>query len=109
MAVSAQFRDHVIDLVSPLGAIDTRRMFGGLSVRCDGQHFGVLIKESFYLVADEALRTELVGIGGRIFSYARRDRVVDVPRFVSVPEDLLEDQEELLGYAGKALAVARAG
>lgn len=109
MAVSPQLRDHVLDLLAPLGAVDTRRMFGGLSVRCDGRHFGVIIKETFYLVCDEALREELIGLGGGVFSYRRSDRLVDVPRFVSVPEEMMEDPDALMPFALRALAVARKG
>lgn len=109
MAVSSQFRDHVLDLLEPLGALDTRRMFGGLSVRSDGTHFGVIINDRFYLVCDEALRADLLTAGGEVFSYARRDRVVDVKRFVAVPEDMLEETDVLLPFAERALAVGRAG
>ncbi len=35
MAVSPQFRDYVLDQLSVLRPLDTKRLFGGLSVRCD--------------------------------------------------------------------------
>ena len=109
MPVSPQYRDLVLDLLAPLGEIDTRRMFGGLSVRCEGQHFGVIIQDQLYLVCDTPLRGEMVERGGRIFSYRRGSRLVDVPRFVSVPEEMLEDPDELLPFARRALLIARNG
>ena len=108
MAVTPQFRDHIVDLLEPLGPIDTRRMFGGLSIRCEGRHFAMIIAETLYLTADEDLRADLLAAGGKIFSYAKRDRVVEAPRLVSVTEDLLEEPDALLPYALRSLAVARA-
>lgn len=109
MAVSAQFRDHVLDLLAPLGGIDTRPMFGGLSIRCDGLHFAVIIADVLYLVADDGLRDELRRLGGAVFSYSRGTREVAVPRFTSVPEDMLEEPDRLLPFARRALAIASAG
>ena len=109
MPVSPQYRDLVLDLLAPLGEIDTRRMFGGLSIRCEGQHFGVIIQDQFHLVCNAPLRAELTERGGTIFSYRRGSRAVDVPRFVSVPEEMLEDMDEFLPFARRALLVARDG
>ncbi|PTW62321.1 DNA transformation protein [Breoghania corrubedonensis] len=110
MAVSPQLRDFVLDQLSDLGSLETTRLFGGLSVRCDGQHFGAILRGgTFYLVADPAFRADLEALGGTIFTYARRDRVIEVPRFVSVPEEILEDVDELLPLARRAIDIARRG
>ncbi|ESR23402.1 TfoX/Sxy family protein [Lutibaculum baratangense] len=109
MAVSPQFRPHVVDLLMPLGPIDTKRMFGGLSVRCAGRHFAVVIDDTLYLTSDEALRAELMARGGSVFTYAKRDRIVEAPRLVSVVEDLLEDPEALLPFARRSLEFATSG
>lgn len=110
MAVSPQFRDFVLDQLESLGPLETKRLFSGLSLRCAGQHFGAILKGgTLYLVADEALRGDLEAMGGEIFSYARKasGKVIEVPRFVSVPEELLEDRDELLPLARRALEIAR--
>ena len=108
MAVSPQFRDFVLDQLNALGPLETKRLFGGLSVRCEGLHFGALLSGNmFYLVADPALRSDLEALGGAIFTYARGEKVIEVPRFVSVPEEILEDADELLPLARRALDIAR--
>ena len=108
MAVSPSFRDHVVELLEPLGGIDTRRMFGGLSIRSHGRHFAMIIADTLYLVGDDSLREDLVRLGGGIFSYARGERRIAVPRFVSVPETMLDEPDRLLPFARRALEVARA-
>ncbi len=109
MAVSSQFRDYVLDQLAPLGPLDTKRLFGGLSVRCAGQHFGAILNGVFYLVADADLRSELEALGGTTFSYARGERDIEVGRFVSVTEDVLEDIDTFLPFARRSLQIAEGG
>ena len=107
MAVSPQIRDFVLDQLHELGPLDTKQLFGGLSVRCAGKHFGALLGEgTLYLVADAPLRAELEAMGGEIFTYARSGKVIEIGRFVSVPEEIVEDEDTLLPLARRALDVA---
>ncbi|WP_321335558.1 TfoX/Sxy family protein [Breoghania sp.] len=106
MAVSSQFRDYVLDQLAQLGPLDTKHLFGGLSVRCAGQHFGAILNGVFYLVADVQLRTELEELGGTPFSYARAERTIEVGRFISVPENVLEDIDTFLPFARRSLQIA---
>ncbi|AXS39425.1 TfoX/Sxy family protein [Breoghania sp. L-A4] len=108
-APSPQFRDHLFDLLAPLGALDTRRMFSGYSLRCRGTHFAMIMRERLYLVADETLRQRLIDEGGEIFSYEKQGKRVNVPRLVHVPDDMLDDGDTLLEYAQAALDVALRG
>ncbi|MDJ0930202.1 hypothetical protein [Breoghania sp.] len=41
---------------------------------------------TFYLVSDASLRAELEKLGGTTFTYARGERLIEVARFVSVPD-----------------------
>ena len=105
-AQSTQFCDYLFDLLAPLGSLDTRRMFGGLSLRCNDTHFAMILRDRLYLVADDPLRARLIDAGGAIFSYEKQGKLVNVPRFVRVPDEMLEDGEEMLDFARDALSVA---
>lgn len=109
MPVSPQFRDFILDLLSSLGALETRRMFSGLSLRCHGTHFAMLHGDALYLVADATLRSSILEAGGSIFSYSKQGKWIDVPRFARVPEEWFEDQDLLLEHARAALQVANGG
>lgn len=108
-APSTQFCDYLFDLLAPLGVLDTRRMFGGLSLRCNDTHFAMIMHDRLYLVADEPLRERLIDAGGAIFSYEKQGKRVNVPRFVQVPDEMLEDGDDLLDFARAALDVALRG
>lgn len=108
-APSPQFCDYLFDLLAPLGPLDTKRMFGGLSLRCNDTHFAMVLNDTLYLVADEPLRDRLIDAGGAIFSYEKQGKRVNVPRFVRVPDEMLEDGDALLDFARAALAVAMRG
>ena len=49
MAVSEDFAAHVQELLSGLGAIRIKRMFGGAGVYVHDLVFGLLINETLYL------------------------------------------------------------
>ena len=46
--------------------------------------------------------------GGRPFRYSRRDREVEVPGYITPPEECLDDDEAFCGWARRALEVQHA-
>ena len=42
MAVSASFREFLLDLLSPVGPVSIRRMFGGAGIFADGLMFALI-------------------------------------------------------------------
>ncbi len=105
-APSPQFRDFVLDQL-PDG-IGLGRFFSGLDLRRDGVQFAMLMGNRLYLRCDAALREDLLAEGGEVFSYTTKKGRVQVARYVSVPEDLLEAPERLSELTERALAVGRA-
>ena len=101
--VRPQHRDHVLDLLSPLGEVEARRYFGGLGLRLGGVQFAALFSGALYLTCDGALRSRLEALGGAAFSYETRRGRVEVPRLTRVPDALLDDQELLCELARRAL------
>ncbi|MEQ8697095.1 MAG: TfoX/Sxy family protein [Bauldia litoralis] len=99
-----QFVDYVVDMLEPLGTVSKGRFFSGVELRIDGTQIAMLNGETLYLRVSPAMRATLEGQGGQAFSYAKRDRRVEVGRYVSVPEDALDDDERLQDLVRAALA-----
>ena len=67
MASSAEFRDHVLDLLAPLGPVTARRMFGGFGIYLDGVMFALIADDILYLKVDDRTRPDYEAAGSAPF------------------------------------------
>lgn len=98
--------DEIEDLFAAFGPVRTKRMFGGAGLYADGLMFAVDVGEGIFLKGDAAFGAELEARGARRFTYEAKGRVVRLG-FWSVPEDVMDDPDELASLCRRALAVAR--
>ena len=106
LASSSAFETFVLDQLSGVGEIVTRKMFGGVGLYGDGLFFGLIARDALYLKVSEATRGAFEAEGARPFKpYA--DRPVTM-RYYSVPLSILESAPELARWARRAIGVARA-
>lgn len=106
MTASPQFVDLLQDLLSGLGPVSVKRMFGGAGIYVDGLMFGLVIGDVLYLKADEATKSEFEAEGLGPFVYDGKAKPVTV-NYWRVPERLYDDAAEMTAWARVALAVAR--
>jgi len=106
MAVSPGFQDFILDLLSPLAPLP-RRMFSGVGLFHGGVMFALLVRDTMYLRVDEVTRERYDQAGSRPFSYTRSGREVSLFAYYHVPEDLLDQPDELLDWVRGAIEVAR--
>ncbi|WP_118135562.1 TfoX/Sxy family protein [Oceanicella sp. SM1341] len=108
-AQPTEFVMHMLEVLEPLGPISVTRLFGGWSMRLDGVQFGVVLRDTFYLCTDAAMRAELSELGCEPFRYTRRKsgREVEVPRFISLPDACLDDPDLAVEWAGRAVEANR--
>ncbi len=104
MPAPDSFTDHLRDQLSPLG-VTTRQMFGSTGLFQDGLLIGLVHQAALYLRADDGNRA-LLGDAPQPFRYARKGRPAELA-FWRVPDDVLDDQDELVAWARAALAAAR--
>lgn len=91
----------VVDQLSEMGAIESRRMFGGWHVSQGGVFFGIVFKERLYFKTNETtrLRYEEMGMG----PFRPRAKVT-LKSLYEVPVDILEDGDEIVSWAWEAVA-----
>jgi DNA transformation protein len=106
MAVGAEFRDFVVDLLAPLQP-SARRMFSGVGIMRDGVMFALLAGDTMYFRVDELTRAKFEAEGCGPFSYRRAGRVVAIGSYYAVPERLYDEPEALVEWAREAVAASR--
>ena len=107
MAVSAEFRDFITEQLEPFGPVDIKRMFGGAGVFRAGLMFGLVTEDALYFKTNDDNRVDYESAGSGPFVYEKKGREMSLS-YWRVPEALLDDPEELAGWARKAFDAALA-
>lgn len=109
MAVTEGFKDFVTELLSGVGPVTIRNMFGGAGVYADGVMFAILAEDTLYLKTDAVSAFAYASEGMRAFKYTPRGREPVALSYWEVPPRLLEEPEELASWAREAHRIAHAG
>jgi DNA transformation protein len=99
--------DYIADLFSAFGAVDARRMFGGVGIYAEGTMFALAYDGAVYLKADEATIGAFQQEGATPFAYAAKSGRRAVMSYWRLPDRLYDDPDELARWALEALAAAR--
>ncbi len=106
MPVSEQFKDHVLDLLAPIDGLAVKRMFGGAGIFRDGLMFALMIDDRLYFKIDEKTKADFAAMHSEAFTYRRGGKTITLSYF-EAPEDLLDDGDEIIIWAGRAWEAAR--
>lgn len=106
MAVSAEYRAFVEDVMAPLGPVTTRRMFGGLGVFYRGVMFALVAQEQLFLKVDDDTRAAFEDAGSGPFSYLRGDQPFALKSYYRLPDAVLDDEDEMRTWARQAVDAA---
>lgn len=103
MAVSEEFLNYVVDQFRELGAVTSRKMFGGVGVYFDGKFFALLDNDELYLKVDDANRPEFEKAGCQPFE-PWEGHVMN--GYWSVPAEVLEDPTVLAEWSKHPVSIA---
>jgi DNA transformation protein and related proteins len=104
--VSEPFTDLCVELLSPLGPVRTRAMFGGRGFYVDGLFMALIADGQFFLKADDTTRERFVAAGCRPFAFQTKDGERVVMSYFQPPEEALESPPLMLPWARLALEAA---
>lgn len=107
MSVSEDFLGHLRDLFSGLGPIGAKRMFSGVGLYLGDDIFAIAIDDVLYLKTDAETRGLFQQAGARPFVYARKDGREIETSYWSLPDAALDDPDEAVAWARRALETAR--
>jgi DNA transformation protein and related proteins len=103
--------EFIRDLFAPFGPVAVRRMFGGAGIFREGLMFGLVFDGAIFLRVDQDSIPDFEREGSRPFVYTRAKSPGKVGRaslsYWRLPERLYDDPEELVVWAGRALAIVQ--
>ena len=89
---------HSIELLSSLGPVRVRRMFGGFGFYVDEVFMAIGIGDELYLKTDDITRSRFDAAGCRPFVYEGSSKAVTVS-YWTVPAEALESPALMLPWA----------
>ncbi|MDG2530500.1 TfoX/Sxy family protein [Caulobacter endophyticus] len=103
MAVSEDFLEFVLEQLAPLGALQPKRMFGGVGIYANGLFFAILDDDTLYLKGDAELKPRFEAAGSHAFDPFGEGKPM---AYWSAPAEAMDDADLLVEWAHWALAVA---
>jgi DNA transformation protein len=95
------FRDFVLDQLRSLEGVSCRSMFGGYGIYLGADFFGILYDGRLYFKTDESTREKYRDRGMGPFAPGGEQVLKS---YYEVPEEIVEDDEELASWAREAAA-----
>jgi len=104
MAVSVSFRTYLLEQLGQVRPVTCRPMFGGLCFFAEGRAFALVAGDTLYFKVDASNRPDFVAAGmGPFLPFGDADKPM---QYYQLPEDVLEDPDQLGPWMAKAIAVA---
>ncbi len=107
MTASPEFCAHLVDLLSRLGPVSVRRMFGGAGLYHGGVMFALVFEDTLYLKVDDRNRPDFEAAGMGAFTYDTDSGQISMSYYEAPPETM-EDGELMRSWARKSLDAALA-
>ena len=105
MAVSEAFAEHVLELLSGLGSLRVKRMFGGAGVYRDDLMFALLDDDVLYIKADAEGRPAFEAAGSSQFTVEMKGRT-ETMGYWRLPAEAADDPETAQRWARLGLDAA---
>ena len=105
MPADAELVAHCRELLAPLGAVRSRRMFGGHGFHVDDLFIALIAFGRLYLKADDSSRARFEAAGCQPFVYEGKGKPVTMGYFTA-PDDAMESPALMQPWARLALEAA---
>ncbi len=101
-----EFTAFCIELLSAVGPVRTRAMFGGQGVYIDGLFCALIDDGQLFLKADDVTRATFVAAGCVPFTYKTKEGESMTMSYLRPPEEAMESPPLMLPWARLAFAAA---
>ena len=105
MGVRAQYLAYLLEQLGNLPALRSRRMFSGAGLYSDELFFGLVHDDTLFFKTDGSNSADYIAREMPKFM-PFPDRPKAVMSYYQVPADVIEDEEALVAWARKSVAVA---
>jgi DNA transformation protein len=103
--VSTALVDHCLELLAPLGAVRSRRMFGGHGLYIDDLFVALIAFDRLYMKTDLQTRPRFQAAGGEPFVYDVKRGAVALG-YWTVPAEAMESPALMQPWARQAIEAA---
>jgi DNA transformation protein len=107
MSPLSSFAQHSVDLLSGVGPVTGRSMFGGYCLFMDGLAVGLIDDDRLYLRVDDQTRGQFEAAGSAPFVYPSKKGPMTMNSYWSIPEEAVDDPEQAVKWGRLALEAAR--
>lgn len=104
--MDAELLNHCTELLAPLGAVRTRRMFGGHGIYVDDLFMALIAYDQLYLKADAETRPQFEAAGCEPFRYDKQGGESVSVSYFRPPEEAMESPALMLPWARLAMGAA---
>lgn len=107
MSPLSSFAEHAVDLLTGVGQVKARAMFGGYGLSLDGISIGLISDDRIYLRIDDATRPQFESAGSAPFIYQSKNGPMTMKNYWALPEDSVDDPERAAKWGKLAAEAAR--
>ena len=106
MPEPSPFVERAVALMTPLGPVRAKSMFGGWGIFLDGVMLALIASDALFFRVDEETKASFEEAGSQPFVYEARGKRMEMAYWLA-PEGSLEDSEALMPWAELGLAAAK--
>ena len=106
MTAAPDLLKTVLALLSGIGPLRHRKMFGGTYIYCDDLFIATVHDGTLYFKANNLSAQEFIDRGLRPFSYPRQGEITTL-QYYQAPVEVFSSHAAMQRWAGKALVAAR--
>ena len=96
---------HATELLSGLGKVRSKRMFGGVGFYVDDVFIATIAFDALYLKVDDQTRANFIEAGGTQLVFEQGGKPAPMPYYLP-PADAMESPEQMLPWARLAMMAA---
>lgn len=104
MAHNEEFVNFVFDQLQDIGEFDTKNVFGSLALVQQGEIFGKIKYDKFWLKVDDSNQADFEKLG--MVQYAIGKNNSKKLPFFETPIDVLENKDKLKDWVNKSIEIA---
>ena len=106
MPEPSPFVERVVTLLTPMGPVRAKSMFGGWGVFLEGVMFALIAGDALFFRVDDETKHSFLEADSEPFVYEARGKTMEMAYWLA-PAGSLENSEALLPWAELGLAAAK--
>ncbi|KAF0231081.1 MAG: DNA transformation [Beijerinckiaceae bacterium] len=99
--------EWLIDLFEPFGVVRLKRMFSGYGVYAGDFCIALALNPGLCMRVDDETRAAFEAAGALPFTYAKQGKTITVQKWWRLPDEMVDDPDEIARWAQLSLEVAR--